>query len=64
MKRSPKPYPLVITHLVEAFIATAKLNGVRGRIAVYETDVGGERHYAIVVRVPAGETVMTRAVKR
>ena len=57
MKLRRHEWPTVIAKLVDAFVAIAKKHGVRGVASVHEIDRGNERHYAIVVRVPAGETV-------
>jgi hypothetical protein len=54
-------WPVVIGKLVDAIIAVAKDQRVRGAISVHEVDQGGSRHYAIVVRVPASETVAARS---
>lgn len=61
MKLRPADYPVVIRHLVDAFVAAAKDRGVRGVASVHEVDEGSVRHYEIVVQVAAGETVGARA---
>jgi hypothetical protein len=56
-KRAPRPWPVLIRHLVDEFVLVARNHDIgRGGVRVYENDEKGERVYLIVVRVPAEET--------
>lgn len=63
MTRLSPPWPDIIHKLANAFVAAARDIGVRGGIRVYETTESGETFYVVAVRVPASETVMSRAMK-
>lgn len=60
MRRAAKPWPPVIRSLVDTLIAAAKDEGVHGGVRVDEDDAA----YYVVVKVPKGETVPTRAARR
>lgn len=64
MKRAPKPWPVVITRLVDTVAAAAKEQGVRGVVRVYELEERGKRYFAVAAVVPASETVAARATRR
>lgn len=61
MRRSPKPWPLVISRTVDTCVAAVKASGVRGRARVYEDTENGETVYIVAIVIPAGETVPARA---
>jgi hypothetical protein len=54
-------WPQIVATLVDAFVAAAKDTGVHGRVTVHEERDGDAVLYVIAVRVPAGETVASRA---
>lgn len=63
MKREPGPYPVVIQRIVDDCVAAARSHGIHsGGITVYVSERGSERQYVIALRIPAGETVPTRAM--
>jgi hypothetical protein len=55
-------FPTVIANLVDAYRAATKDLGVSGRASVHREERDGATEYVIVVRVPAAETAMSRAM--
>jgi len=50
-------WPVLIGRIVDDIVELAKKRGVRGAVSVHEVDEGSVRHYEIIVKVPASETV-------
>lgn len=61
MRRSPKPWPLVISRTVDACVAAVKGLGYHGNARVYQTVENGQTVYIVGIAIPAGETVPSRA---
>lgn len=60
MQRAKQPFPTVIDRFVEAMKQAAKDLALHGVLAVYQDD----RFYYVVSKIPRGETVMSKSVKR
>jgi hypothetical protein len=63
VKLRPADLPVTIAKLVDAYREATKELGVHARASVHREDRDGVTEYVIVIRVPAAETVMSRAMK-